>query len=174
VTLPVFKTGGRRVLPVFGAFDSHTLPPIPLFPPMPSDPFKLRRFVEAQEHVYPRVLAELRRGRKTSHWMWFIFPQIHGLGHSGLAQKYAISGLEEAKAYLEHPVLGPRLTECTELVVAVERSSIEEIFGYPDDLKFRSSMTLFRHAAGENTIFVAALKKYFGGESDPLTLQQLG
>jgi uncharacterized protein (DUF1810 family) len=120
------------------------------------------------------VLAELRGGRKISHWMWFIFPQIQGLGHSDIAQRYAISGVEEAKAYLEHPILGPRLRECTALVVAIEGSSAEDIFDYPDDLKFRSSMTLFAHATAENEIFFAALRKYFGGEFDPLTLERIG
>jgi uncharacterized protein (DUF1810 family) len=138
------------------------------------DPYNLSRFVSAQDTVYESVLAELQRGRKSGHWMWFIFPQVQGLGHSGLAQRYAISGLEEARAYLQHAVLGPRLRECTELVVAIEESSIEEIFGYPDDLKFRSSMTLFNLAANDSEMFLAALEKYFGGGSDPLTLELLG
>jgi len=137
-----------------------------------ADPFDLERFVQAQETVYSRVVAELREGRKRSHWMWFIFPQIAGLGQSAMAQRYAIGSLEEAKAYLQHPVLGPRLGECTRLVNAIEGRTIEAIFGYPDDLKFRSSMTLFAAAGGEQ-IFAEALDKYFGGAPDPLTIQQL-
>jgi uncharacterized protein (DUF1810 family) len=137
------------------------------------DVHHLQRFLDAQAPVYGRVLSELRRGRKASHWMWFIFPQVQGLGNSEMARRYAISGLEEAKAYLRHPLLGARLRECSGLVVAIEGSSIEEIFGYPDDLKFRSSMTLFAHATAGNEIFSAALQKYFDGESDPLTLQRL-
>ncbi|MHB1673350.1 MAG: DUF1810 domain-containing protein [Acidobacteriaceae bacterium] len=137
------------------------------------DPYNLRRFVEAQDAVYPQVCAELRGGRKTSHWIWFIFPQIRGLGASETAQYYAISSREEAKAYLEHPVLGSRLRECTALVGGIEGKSIEQIFGHPDNLKFRSSMTLFAYATEENQIFLAALKKYFGGEFDPQTLTRL-
>ena len=133
----------------------------------------LDRFVQAQEPVIERVLAELRAGRKASHWMWFVFPQIQGLGRSGTAQRFAISSRAEAEAYLRHSVLGPRLRECTQLVNAVEGRSIEEIFGYPDDLKFRSSMTLFAHATADNQVFVDALNKYFGGEYDQLTLDQL-
>jgi uncharacterized protein (DUF1810 family) len=140
---------------------------------MPSDPFGLQRFVDAQDPVYPHVCSELRNGMKTSHWMWFIFPQIKGLGHSPAARHYAISSLQEAEAYLNHAVLGPRLIECTGLVLNVEGSPASEIFGYPDDLKFRSSMTLFARAAPENPIFQDALRKYFGGEPDPLTLARL-
>jgi uncharacterized protein (DUF1810 family) len=137
------------------------------------DPFNLRRFVEAQEPVYEQVCAELRAGRKTRHWMWFIFPQIQGLGHSPMANQFAISSREEAEAYLEHPILGPRLIECTRLVNLVEGRSIGQILGYPDDLKFRSCMTLFAHAAPENHIFRDALQKYFGGEEDRLTIERL-
>ncbi|HEV2272451.1 MAG TPA: DUF1810 domain-containing protein [Steroidobacteraceae bacterium] len=133
----------------------------------------LEHFVQAQEPVIDQVLAELRAGRKTSHWMWFVFPQIQGLGHSPTAQRFAIASRDEAAAYLQHPVLGPRLRECTRLVNEIQRRSIEEIFGYPDYLKFRSSMTLFAHAAADNQVFVAALDKYFGGEYDPLTLDRL-
>jgi uncharacterized protein (DUF1810 family) len=129
--------------------------------------------VEAQEPVYAQVCAELRAGRKTSHWMWFIFPQIAGLGASAMARTFAIASLEEARAYLRHPVLGPRLEECCRLVNRIEGRTIGEIFGYPDDLKFRSSMTLFAHAADDNTVFQEALDKYFGGEFDPLTLERL-
>ena len=132
----------------------------------------LERFVKAQEGIYPRALAELKAGRKQSHWMWFIFPQIAGLGHSAMAQMYAIASLEEARAYLAHPLLGPRLRECCEAVLAVEGKSAHTIFGSPDDLKFRSSMTLF-DLASPNDIFRAALDKYFDGEADPLTLQTL-
>jgi uncharacterized protein (DUF1810 family) len=136
-------------------------------------PYNLERFVTAQEPVFEQVQAELRNGRKTSHWMWFIFPQIKGLGHSSVAQYYAISSLAEAQAYLQHPVLGPRLQECTCLVVAVEGRSIHDIFGTPDDLKFCSSMTLFAHATADNQIFLEALKKYFAGQFDALTIQRL-
>ena len=138
-----------------------------------SDPYNLRRFVDAQDPVYHRVLAELRHGRKTSHWMWFIFPQLKGLGHSATAEEYGIGSRDEAEAYLQHPILGARLRECTELVNQVENRSIEQIFGYPDDLKFRSSMTLFAHVAPQDRIFQDAIEKYFGGERDRLTLQYL-
>ncbi len=133
------------------------------------DPYNLQRFVAAQEAVYEQVCTELRRGRKTGHWMWFIFPQIRGLGHSETAQYFAIASRGEAVAYLEHPVLGPRLRECSRLVTLVEGKGIDEILGYPDDMKFKSSMTLFAAATGENEIFVAALEKYFGGEFDGVT-----
>jgi uncharacterized protein (DUF1810 family) len=137
------------------------------------DPHNLQRFLDAQNPVYAQVCSELRAGRKTSHWMWFIFPQIQGLGYSPLARKFAVSSLQEAQAYLDHPILGARLRECCRLVNLVEGRSIEEIFGYPDDLKFRSSMTLFAHAAADNQIFLDALAKYFNGEFDPLTLERL-
>jgi uncharacterized protein (DUF1810 family) len=137
---------------------------------MDDDPYNLQRFVDAQAPVHERVLGELRAGRKRSHWMWFIFPQFAGLGHSEMAQRYAISSLAEAKTYLEHPVLGARLRECTELVNKVDRRSIEKIFGYPDDLKFHS---LFSRAAGEDGVFDVALRKYFGGAEDRQTLGRL-
>ncbi len=137
------------------------------------DPYNLRRFLDAQNPVFARVCSELRAGRKRSHWMWFIFPQIQGLGYSPLAQKFAIASLQEAQAYLDHPILGARLRECCRLVNLVEGRSIEEIFGYPDDLKFRSSMTLFAHAASHNQIFKDALEKYFNGELDKSTLERL-
>lgn len=137
------------------------------------DPYNLKRFVDAQDPVFARVCSELRAGRKREHWMWFIFPQIQGLGYSPLAQKFAITSLEEARAYLDHPILGARLRECCRLVNLVEGRSIEEIFGYPDDLKFRSSMTLFAHATSDNQVFRDALEKYFSGEFDPLTLERL-
>jgi uncharacterized protein (DUF1810 family) len=133
-----------------------------------ADPFNLERFVSAQAAVFPQVLAELHAGEKRSHWIWFIFPQMKGLGRSSLAEFYGIGSLAEAEAYLRHPVLGPRLVECTRLVNQIEGRSIREIFGYPDDLKFRSSMTLFAHAAEDATDFNDALKKYFSGEADPL------
>lgn len=138
------------------------------------DPFDLSRFVEAQASTYSRALAELRAGDKRSHWMWFVFPQIAGLGFSPTAQQYAIGGLAEARAYLDHPVLGPRLRECTAAVNGVAGRSAHAIFGSPDDLKFRSSMTLFREAAPGEALFQAALDKYFGGEPDPRTLGLLG
>lgn len=137
------------------------------------DPYLLERFVEAQEDVFAEVLDELRAGHKRGHWMWFIFPQLKGLGHSAAAAYYGIGSLEEAAAYLRHPVLGPRLVECTELVNEVEDRSIHEILGSPDDLKFRSSMTLFARAGEDDAVFRAALKKYFGGEPDRLTLELL-
>jgi uncharacterized protein (DUF1810 family) len=135
--------------------------------------YELERFVDAQRPVYEDARAELRRGRKQSHWMWFIFPQIEGLGRSETARRFAISSREEAEAYLEHPVLGARLRECTRLVNLVQGRSAEEIFGRPDDLKFRSSMTLFADAASDNQVFTEALRKYFGGAFDPLTLERL-
>jgi uncharacterized protein (DUF1810 family) len=137
------------------------------------DPYHLQRFVDAQDPVFAEVCSELRAGRKTGHWMWFIFPQITGLGHSLLANKFAISSREEAEAYLKHPILGPRLRECSRLVNLVEGRPADQIFGFPDDLKFRSSMTLFAHATSENQVFKDALLKYFGGESDRSTLDRL-
>ena len=141
-----------------------------------SDRYNLERFVEAQAGVYEQACAELQAGRKRSHWMWFVFPQIRGLGRSEMAVRYAISSLEEARTYLEHPVLGARLRECAGIVVGVEGKTVEEIFGDPDDLKFHSSMTLFARAAegsGGGEVFGAALKKYFGGKMDQATLERL-
>ena len=137
------------------------------------DPFDLGRFLSAQAAMYPQVLAELKAGEKLSHWIWFIFPQMKGLGYSSQSVYYGIGSLQEAREYWGHPVLGPRLEECTRLVLAIEKRSIEQILGYPDDLKFRSSMTLFARAVPENTIFSDALKKYFNGESDRRTLELL-
>ena len=137
------------------------------------DPFNLDRFVFAQKAMYQRVLSELRAGTKLSHWMWFIFPQIKGLGRSPVSIEYAISSREEASAYLKHPILGPRLKECTSLVLLVEGRSIEEIFGSPDDMKFRSSMTLFSQISPDDLIFEKALQKYFGGKPDKLTLDRM-
>lgn len=140
---------------------------------MMSNPFNLKRFLDAQADVYEDVTAELRAGMKSTHWMWFIFPQIAGLGTSLKAVRYAISCRGEAAAYLERPVLGPRLRECTRLVNAIEGRSIYQIFGYPDDLKFHSSMTLFANAAEDNEIFTNAIKKYFNGTMDSSTIQRL-
>jgi uncharacterized protein (DUF1810 family) len=140
------------------------------------DPYDLQRFVNAQQAVYETVCRELRQGRKQSHWMWFIFPQLQGLGHSVMAQKFAISSSEEAEAYLAHPILGPRLRECSRIVAELKGRSAEEVFGYPDYLKFRSSMTLFAHGAADKKnkeIFQGCLDKYFRGEPDSLTLAAL-
>jgi uncharacterized protein (DUF1810 family) len=138
-----------------------------------NDPYDLQRFIDAQNPVFEQVCAELGEGQKKGHWMWFIFPQLRGLGRSQMATRFAISSREEAEAYLNHPVLGPRLRECTRLVMLVQGRSINQIFGYPDDLKFRSSMTLFASTASENRIFKDALQKSFAGEPDRLTLEQL-
>jgi uncharacterized protein (DUF1810 family) len=139
-----------------------------------TDRFDLKRFVEAQARVYPSVVEELRSGRKRSHWMWFIFPQLRGLGSSPMAARFGISSLEEAREYLRHDVLGPRLRECTRLVNQVQGRSISEIFGSPDDLKLCSSMTLFARATDDNQDFTELLDKYYGGQQDPLTLKRLG
>jgi uncharacterized protein (DUF1810 family) len=138
-----------------------------------SDLYNLQRFVDAQTPVFQHVIAELREGRKTGHWMWFIFPQVRGLGHSSTAQMFGISSLEEARTYLDHPILGSRLRECTRLVNLLEGRSAHQIFGYPDELKFRSSITLFAKATSDNAIFVEALEKYYNGEFDDLTLAKL-
>jgi uncharacterized protein (DUF1810 family) len=132
----------------------------------------LQRFVDAQARVIDRVRAELKAGAKQSHWMWFVFPQIKGLGHSETARRYALLSLDEARAYLAHPILGPRLRECTRLVLAVNGKMIGDIFAAPDDLKFRSAMTLFAHATPE-PIFRQALDKYFAGEEDAETVKRL-
>ena len=137
------------------------------------DPHKLQRFVDAQAPVIDQVRHELTQGRKRSHWMWFVFPQLQGLGYSAIARKFAISDAQEAAAYLQHPVLGPRLIECSRLVLDVDGRSIEEIFGYPDYLKFCSCMTLFAHVDPGNAVFNACLRKYFGGQPDPETLARL-
>ncbi len=139
----------------------------------PKEPYNLQRFLDAQDGVYDQACSELRQGRKRGHWMWFIFPQIQGLGHSELAARYAISSRGEAAAYLAHPVLGHRLTEITRIVNLVEGRSVEQIFGYPDDLKFRSSMTLFAQAASGNPVFQQALDKYFEGQGDRMTPERL-
>ncbi len=135
-----------------------------------NDRYNLQRFVDAQQSVFERACAELRQGRKRTHWMWYVFPQMKGLGTSPLAQKYAISCRDEAEQYLGHPTLGPRLRECARLAIIADKPQIEEIFGYPDDLKFRSSMTLFSNGASDDRVFKDALEKYFHGKPDPLTL----
>jgi uncharacterized protein (DUF1810 family) len=140
---------------------------------MNKDPYDLQRFVDAQEQVHAQVSVELRTGCKRTHWMWFVFPQLRGLGYSPAAMRYGITSLAEAQAYLDHPVLGPRLRECTRWVLAVQDRTISQIFGSPDDQKFRSSMTLFAQANADNAEFRQALVKYFNGETDPLTLQRL-
>lgn len=138
-----------------------------------NDPYDLQRFVDAQDSVYEQVCAELRNGQKEGHWMWFIFPQFRGLGHSQMATVFGISSRDEAGAYLKHPVLESRLRACTRLVNLVEGRSINQILGYPDDLKFKSSMTLFASVTDDNQIFKDALQKYFGGELDHLTLERI-
>ena len=138
-----------------------------------SDPFDLERFVDAQARVYAHVVDELRAGRKRSHWIWFVFPQIAGLGNSSTATHYAISSLDEARAYLRHDVLGPRLRECTQLVNAIGDRTIGQIFGSPDDMKVRSSMTLFARATNDNGDFLELLARYYDSEEDPLTLKRL-
>ena len=139
-----------------------------------ADPFDLERFVRAQEGVYEAALAELRAGRKRSHWMWFVFPQLAGLGTSPMAQRYAIGSLAEARAYLGHPVLGPRLRACAETLLGVEGRTVHEILGSPDDLKLRSCATLFAAVAGPGSPFAHLLDRYYGGERDPETLRRLG
>ena len=137
------------------------------------DPFDLERFVAAQDPVFAQVAAELRAGRKRSHWMWFVFPQIAGLGFSAMAQRYALGSLDEARAYLAHPVLGSRLRECVALVRDVEGRDAHAIFGSPDDMKFRSCLTLFARAAPGEALFRDALEKYYGGAEDAATLAKL-
>lgn len=138
-----------------------------------NDPYNLVRFVEAQDPVYQDVVRELSAGRKRTHWIWFIFPQIDGLGHSTMARRYAIKNLGEARAYLNHPILGKRLLDCAQLVGAIEGRSISEIFGFPDDLKFRSSMTLFSQGGDEKKVFEALISKYFAGHHDERTIEIL-
>jgi uncharacterized protein (DUF1810 family) len=138
-----------------------------------ADPFNLQRFVEAQAPVFAEICAELRAGRKESHWMWFVFPQIAGLGQSPTSIFYAISSIDEAKAYLAHSVLGPRLRECAKLALEAEGRTARQIFGAIDEMKFHSSMTLFARAAPEEGVFEQCLDKYFGGAPDPATLARL-
>jgi uncharacterized protein (DUF1810 family) len=143
--------------------------------PTAGDPHDLSRFIEAQEGVYDRALAEIRGGRKRSHWMWFVFPQIDGLGSSSMAKRYAIKGRAEAEAYLAHPVLGPRLLACAEAAAAVPgTASALEVFGSPDDMKLRSSATLFACVSPDDSAFERVLARYFRGERDPATLRLLG
>jgi uncharacterized protein (DUF1810 family) len=137
------------------------------------DRYALARFVEAQEPVYDTVLAELRNGAKRSHWIWFVFPQLRGLGRSPTAQHYGISSLYEARAYLAHEVLGRRLRECARLVTAIDGRSADDIFGWPDNMKVRSSMTLFAHATDDPADFRAVLDKFYNGEEDPATVELL-
>ena len=136
--------------------------------------YDLERFVTAQEGRYPGVVSELRAGRKTGHWMWFVFPQVAGLGMSEMSRRYGIGSLDEAVAYLDHPVLGPRLRECAALVLAVQGVSAETIFGGIDATKLRSSMTLFHRAAPDEAVFLGVIDRFFGGVSDPATDQRLG
>jgi uncharacterized protein (DUF1810 family) len=138
------------------------------------DPFDLTRFLQAQENTYDRALAELRAGHKTSHWMWFVFPQIDGLGRSPTARHYAIKSLAEARAYLKHPALGARLRECTEAMLTLQGLTAHEVLGAPDDLKFCSSMTLFEYAAEDKDLFGRAIDTYFAGRRDAMTLMILG
>ena len=137
-----------------------------------NDPFELSRFTNAQKTIYDRVLAELKSGYKQSHWMWYIFPQLDGLAQSTKSKYYAIKSREEALAYLNHPILGLRLLECADIVHKIEGKTASEIFGYPDDLKLKSSMTLFS-AVASDSVFVSILDKYFQGEQDIKTLQLL-
>lgn len=141
--------------------------------PDSADPYNLQRFLDAQQPVYMEVLSELRGGRKQSHWIWFIFPQISGLGHSAVARHFAIQSLGEAQAYLQQPLLGERLRECTQLVLRFRDRSIEDILGSVDAMKFRSCMTLFLRAAEENSLFRASLEQFFAGRPDALTLDRL-
>jgi uncharacterized protein (DUF1810 family) len=138
-----------------------------------ADQFDLQRFVDAQDRVYDTVLDELRNGAKRTHWIWFVFPQLRALGRSATATHYGISSLDEARAYLAHAVLGPRLAECARLVAAIDGRSVGEIFGWPDDLKVRSSMTLFARATDDNADFLAVLDKFYNGEQDPVTIELL-
>jgi uncharacterized protein (DUF1810 family) len=141
---------------------------------MASDPHDLNRFLEAQQRDYPTALAELKRGRKRTHWMWYIFPQLDGLGFSAMARKYAIGSLEEARAYLTHPILGSRLVACAETLLAIQGQSAHAIFGSPDDWKLRSSATLFACASPAGSVFQRLLDQYFQGERDGKTLRLLG
>ncbi len=137
------------------------------------DLYDLQRFVDAQDRIYDTVIGELRNGAKRSHWIWFVFPQLRGLGHSPTAVRYGLSSLDEARAYLAHEVLGPRLRECARLVAQIDGRSVEDIFGWPDNLKVRSSMTLFARATDDNADFRALLDKYYNGEEDPVTVEAL-
>lgn len=144
---------------------------MPLKPPPDGDPYELSRFTEAQEGLYPEALGELRAGRKRTHWMWFVFPQFDGLGVSPISHRYAIRSLEEARAYLAHPLLGSRLTECSKTLLDLPGVAAPDVFPYPDDLKLKSSMTLFELAAPAGSVFGSVLDKFFRGERDTRTLQ---
>ncbi len=139
-----------------------------------NDPFDLNRFTKAQERIYGNVLSELKGGRKRTHWMWFIFPQIEGLGRSETARFYAIKSLDEARQYLNHPVLGSQLRECSAIVLGIEDHSVEDIFGFPDHLKLRSSMTLFSCVKNADPVFETVIDRYFQGKRDTRTLELLG
>ena len=134
------------------------------------DPYELTRFIEAQDRIYDRVLLELGSGCKRSHWMWFVFPQIDGLGYSSTTKFYSIKSIEEARRYLDHPVLGKRLRECAEAILALEGLSASQVFGYPDDMKLKSSMTLFASVAEGQSVFERVLEKYYRGNRDERTL----
>ncbi|GBC56195.1 DUF1810 domain-containing protein [Stutzerimonas stutzeri] len=138
-----------------------------------NDPFDLQRFVDAQRDHYEQALQELRAGRKRTHWMWYVFPQLHGLGRSAMAQRYAISGRDEALAYLQHPLLGPRLQACTQAMLEHRATSAHRILGSPDDLKFHSCMTLFARTAQQPALFEDALQAFFDGQPDRATLERL-
>lgn len=141
--------------------------------PVSADPFHLARFLSAQEGAYPQALSEIRQGRKRSHWMWFVFPQIEGLGHSPTARHYSIKTIEEARAYLAHPVLGPRLLECAEAVASLPPNTAQQTFGFPDHLKLRSSATLFAAVSPEGSVFHRVLDRHYNSEPDPRTLALL-
>ena len=141
---------------------------------MTSDPYNLKRFLGAQATIYQKVLAELKAGQKRSHWIWYIFPQYQGLGFSSMSQRYAIQSLDEARAYLNHPVLGDRLIECTTTVLSITGRSAYQIFGSPDDLKLRSCATLFAVVSPADSLFVQLLDRFYHGQRDPKTLQLLG
>jgi uncharacterized protein (DUF1810 family) len=141
--------------------------------PVTGDQYQLQRFVDAQEGIYADVVEELTQGRKRSHWMWFVFPQLRGLGSSPTAVRFGISSADEARAYLAHELLGSRLRECARLVTRIDGRSAQDVFGWPDDMKLRSSMTLFARASEDNADFVAVLEKFYGGEEDPATLARL-
>jgi uncharacterized protein (DUF1810 family) len=138
------------------------------------DPYDLDRFVQAQKHDYHAALSEITVGHKRSHWMWYIFPQFEGLGHSSMSRRYSIKSLDEAKAYLRHPILGPRLLECCEAIVAIDGRSASEIFGSPDDMKLRSCATLFAQVSPAGSVFERLLGKYFHGERDEQTVRLVG
>ena len=138
------------------------------------DPYNLARFVTAQQDTYARALSEIRAGQKRSHWMWYVFPQVDGLGYSATARRYSVTSAAEAEAYLRHPVLGPRLAACAEAVLRVNARSARDVFGSPDDLKLRSSATLFAAVSPEGSVFHRVLDRYFRGAPDPVTLARLG